>query len=85
MIKCPICQEYEFAEENDFDICEVCGWEIDGVQAAKPDYNGGANWLSVNMARSNYQRFGVIMTEKDKKEKVAYYRAHTAPDGTWIP
>ena len=85
MIKCPICVKDEFAKEIVFEICEVCGWENDGVQMADPDQHGGANWLSVNAARSNYQCFGFIMTEKIKRRKAACYKAHTAPDGTWIP
>ena len=32
-MKCPVCGKYEFPEENSFDICPICGWENDGVQA----------------------------------------------------
>jgi hypothetical protein len=85
MIKCPICGKYDFAEEDDYDICTICGWENDGLQMSQHDYAGGANWLSVNQARENYRCYGIIMTEKDKKEKTAFYKAHVAPDGTWIP
>jgi hypothetical protein len=28
-------------------ICPVCGWEDDGVQAADPFYQGGANGISL--------------------------------------
>lgn len=24
-IKCPVCGKYEFYEEDDFDVCSVCG------------------------------------------------------------
>ena len=84
MLKCPICGNYEFAKENDFDICDICGWENDGIQATDHDYDGGANWLSVNQARDNYLRYGIIMTEKDIEEQESFYKAHIAPDGTWI-
>lgn len=26
-IPCPVCGKYRFAEEADYDICPVCGWE----------------------------------------------------------
>ena len=52
MIKCPICDGYDFEEDNDFDVCEVCGWENDGVQLDDPNYRGGANRLSLNEAKA---------------------------------
>ena len=53
-IKCPVCKKFIFEEENDFEICDICGWENDGVQHSKPDYSGGANVMSVNQAREAY-------------------------------
>ena len=40
MINCPICGEYDFVEDSNFDVCNVCGWENDGVQLDDPDYSG---------------------------------------------
>jgi hypothetical protein len=54
MIKCPVCGQYEFERKNDFDVCEVCGWENDGVQMGEPDYRGGANELSLNQFRAEW-------------------------------
>nr|DAM53577.1 MAG TPA: cysteine-rich protein [Caudoviricetes sp.] len=51
MIKCPVCEKYEFKSEDDFDICPVCGWENDGLQYDDPDYDGGANEMSLNQAK----------------------------------
>ncbi|MCL2388401.1 MAG: hypothetical protein FWC89_12780 [Defluviitaleaceae bacterium] len=50
MIKCPVCNRYEFEEDNDFDVCDICGWENDGVQLDDPNYRGGANKNSLNDA-----------------------------------
>ena len=52
MIKCPVCNSYDFEEDNDFDICEICGWENDGVQLDDPNYRGGANRKSLNEAKA---------------------------------
>jgi Cysteine-rich CPCC len=41
-----------------FEICSVCGWEDDQVQASNPDYRGGANLVSLNEARANFLKFG---------------------------
>ena len=35
--KCPVCGEYEFANESSFAICPVCGWEDDGISENTPD------------------------------------------------
>ena len=51
MIKCPVCGEYEFSIDDDFDVCGVCGWENDGLQLDEPDYRGGANEMSLNEAK----------------------------------
>jgi len=36
----------------------VCFWEDDDVQLRDPDYEGGANEVSLNQARRNFQRHG---------------------------
>jgi hypothetical protein len=56
MIKCPVCGEYEFERDFDLDVCEVCGWENDGVQLDDPDYRGGANPESLNEFRAEWEK-----------------------------
>lgn len=51
MIKCPVCGEYYFEKENNFEICENCGWENDGIQFDNPDETDCANVMSLNEAR----------------------------------
>ena len=60
--QCPCCGYYTFDEPNSFEICDVCFWQDDGVQADNPDYLGGPNHISLNQARQNYKSFGA----KDK-------------------
>ena len=55
MIKCPVCGQYEFEGDNDFDSCDVCHWQNDGVQFDDPDYWGGANDLSLNDYRAEWE------------------------------
>ena len=46
---CPCCKKYEFVNgPGSYEICPVCSWEDDKVQADNPDYKGGANKLSLN-------------------------------------
>ena len=51
--KCPCCENLTLSEEppGTFEICSLCGWEDDEVQFIDPDYEGGANKLSLNQAR----------------------------------
>lgn len=53
---CPVCRQYEFEYSGCFDICEVCGWEDDNLQSKHPDYEGGANKMSLNQAREAYKK-----------------------------
>jgi hypothetical protein len=84
-IACPVCGRECFADDDDYDVCDTCGWENDGVQRDDHDYHGGANWLSVNQAQANWEKHGKIMTEQDKQERAEFYRKHIASDGKWIP
>ena len=52
---CPVCGMYEFPEKDSFDVCQVCGWEDDWYQLIKPDLAGGANRLSLNQFRKEWE------------------------------
>ena len=41
-----------------FEICEVCFWEDDPLQQDDPEYEGGANKVSLREAKENYRAFG---------------------------
>ncbi len=51
---CPACGFQTFDEGNygTFGICDVCGWEDDGVQLANPACWGGANAASLIEAQA---------------------------------
>lgn len=48
--KCPCCGHYTFDEKVDGtdDIYPVCFEEDDSIQLDYPDYEGGANYVSLN-------------------------------------
>ncbi len=54
-------------DTGSFDICPVCGWEDDNVQADSPDRRGGANTISLNEAKANFLEFGAISQMYAKK------------------
>ena len=56
-IECPCCNYYTIYEN--FDICELCFWQYDEIYLDKPDKIGGANEISLNAARKNYNIYGV--------------------------
>lgn len=57
---CPCCGYQTLNDEppGTYDICGICFWEDDGVQFNDPDYEGGANTVSLRQAQQNYARFG---------------------------
>ena len=57
---CPCCGYKTLPEEpsDTFYICEICFWEDDGVQLNDPNYEGGANEVSLRQAQKNFIRFG---------------------------
>jgi hypothetical protein len=59
---CPCCGYLTLDEKppGTYQICPVCFWEDDPVQFDDPDYEGGANKVSLNKAKQNYQLFGAV-------------------------
>lgn len=53
--KCLCCGEGIVNGNQLYDICGICGWEDDPVQAANPDFDGGANKMSLNEARKAWK------------------------------
>ena len=62
---CPCCGYKTFSEkaDNSFQLCPVCFWEDDGIQLSDPDYNGGANKISLYEAQKNYRLLGACEKE----------------------
>ena len=54
---CPCCGFLTLDQppSGTYDICQVCFWEDDDVQFRDPDYEGGANEVSLNQARENFR------------------------------
>lgn len=77
-LPCPVCQHLTFETVGAWDTCPVCGWNSDPVQETMPDDPTGANGISLNEARRNYQTFGAITKEKltqlDSEEGKKYPR-----------
>lgn len=48
---CPCCGQSTIEESGNYEICPVCGWEDDSVQADDPEFSGGANILSLKEVR----------------------------------
>jgi len=65
MVTCPVCGEYEFEMDDNYEICTVCRWENDGMQFDEPDSDEGANEMSLNEARLQWAtRSGTSYTPK---------------------
>lgn len=55
MQPCPCCAELTMASTGEYEICPVCGWEDDPLQASDPSYAGGANDSSLDQARLDWK------------------------------
>lgn len=52
---CRCCGSLTIEEYGSFEVCSVCDWEDDDIQFDDPDFSGGANELSLNEAKKQYQ------------------------------
>ena len=58
LLQCACC-DYFSLTDGDWEICPVCFWEDDSVQFRNPEYEGGANKVSLKDARQNFLDYGV--------------------------
>lgn len=49
--RCPCCERDVIHDPGSYEVCPICGWEDDPVQREDPDFAGGANQESLNVAR----------------------------------
>lgn len=54
---CPCCG-YTSLDYKIYDICDICFWEDDKVQFLDPNFEGGANGISLMQAQKNFIEFG---------------------------
>ena len=66
-----------------FDICEVCFWEDDPVQLENPDYEGGANKVSLRQGQINFSKFGACEREMIKHIRKPFEEEQR--DADWKP
>ncbi len=57
-LACPCCGEPTVSELGSYEICSKCGWEDDPVQSGDERFAGGANRLSLMMAREHFRITG---------------------------
>lgn len=62
---CPCCGYKTFNEipNGTYDICPVCFWEDDPIQFDDPNYEGGANRVSLKQGQMNFIEFGACERE----------------------
>jgi len=59
---CPCCSKHHFENVNFFETCPICGWQDDLVQRNEPDYRGGANKLSLNEYKREWEKKKVAIS-----------------------
>lgn len=82
---CPCCGYKTFLYKpcGDYDICKVCYWEDDPIQLQDPDYEGGANSVSLRQGQRNFLEFGAC--ERDMLRYVTLPSYDEKRDKDWKP
>jgi hypothetical protein len=77
---CPCCGYPTLSEQppGTFDICTICGWEDDNVQFNDPSYRGGANEMSLDEARRQFETSGGRRspTDEERRSRIAPVSSH---------
>jgi hypothetical protein len=82
---CPCCgyKTLNLEPPGTYDICHICYWEDDGVQFKDPDYDGGANRVSLRKPQPNFKRFEAC--EEVFKDSVKKPTESDERDHFWKP
>ena len=51
---CACCGQRTLPENSFYEICTICGWQDDDIQNDDPNFEGGANDMSLNQAKMAY-------------------------------
>lgn len=63
---CIVCGHFSFdGPPGTYEICQVCGWEDDGVQSKHPRMRGGANGGSVFDYQQSYKEWYLDPENRD--------------------
>jgi hypothetical protein len=56
---CPCCgyKTFDHNPDGSYDICPICFWEDDLIPLTDPNYEYGANGVSLKQAQKNYIKF----------------------------
>lgn len=82
---CPCCgyKTYYHKPNGSYGICAVCFWEDDPIQLTNPDYEGGANGVSLKQAQKNFVEFGA--SRVNMKLHVRNATKEEPKDENWKP
>ena len=82
---CPCCGYKTFREQPNgtYDICQGCFWEDDPIQLDDPDYEGGANRVSLKQGQKNFIEFGAC--EREMIKNVRQPNRDEQRDENWRP
>lgn len=80
---CPCCGYNTLNEPpgGTYKICDICFWEDDPIQLDDPDYEGGANRVSLNQGQQNFEKYGAC--EKEMVKMVTKPTKHNVRNPEW--
>ncbi len=85
LFTCPCCGYKTLSEKasGTFEICDICFWEDDNIQLDDPNYEGGANRVSLKQGQKNFLEFGAC--EKSCIDNIRKPNKNDIKDPTWKP
>lgn len=83
-VTCPCCGYRTLPDgPSAYEVCQVCGWEDDGVSTQRPlIWGGNPNGISLAEAQRRYRRYGATYP-KDPRSRPP--RTDEVRDPTWKP
>ena len=81
---CPCCgyDSFDLKDRLEYSICSICFWEDDPIQFNEPEYEGGANRVSLIQGQKNFKEFSAC--EKEMIQNVRKPHSGDNLNPNWI-
>lgn len=56
--QCPCCDYFTLTNRGEYEICEICFWEDDGLDLTELKTHSGPNHITLEEGRMNFLKFG---------------------------
>jgi hypothetical protein len=75
-LQCPCCDYFTLGKRSEYEICQICFWEDDGIDINNINIHSGPNHITLKQGRLNFAKYGAcdstmvknVINESERKK-----------------